>query len=81
MDFTKEKKIMADEWHFGMNHIGGMIGFSAGSEKYVFFLAAPAMKTLMLNLQKGIDQYESVNGEIDTSSSEVKVLSPIQQSS
>lgn len=78
MDFDKEKKILIDHWHVLVTPAMGFIGFTAGGERHAFIMPPSGTKTFATTLIKNLEKIEAEHGEVDTSTSTVSQMSPIQ---
>ncbi len=78
MDFNKIPRLVADQ--ISMNHSDKVfnIGFRSGDSFHGFALLPEAAKVMTKMLQDQVATYEKQFGEIDTSTAESGIESPLQ---
>lgn len=77
-NFATIGKIFADTFHFNLTETGLFLGFQSGPHVHGFVIPLALAKMLRDALDKGIQEFEAKNGEIDTSGNTSGVLSDIQ---
>lgn len=77
-NFGQIGKVFADTFHLNLNKTGAFFGFQSGPHVHGFVIPLSLAKTMRDALDKGIKDFESKNGEIDTSGNTSGILSDIQ---
>ena len=77
-NFATIGKVFVDTFHFNLTSTGLFLGFQSGPHVHGFVIPLALAKMMRDTLDKGIREFESKKGEIDTSSGMTGVLSDIQ---